>query len=243
MFKTAYRDGTLREKLFGRGPRLPASHPAARHRRSPAAVGDARILRWRRRSAAGCAVCCSTGARARARPAAGRPSGLLQVITCGPHGADAGRRQRATDVSSTAAAWAPRPAPRASLGSRWRAATRAPTAGGGGRDLAGGRGLRDLFGRAADCRALPRPSSARSSSRVRAAWVRVDRVLQLHRSRPLGKSRSSAFAGSSSLCVLLDLVLRPRPYCRVLVVADGRRQLIHGLVDVTLQRRAPRACL
>ncbi len=27
-FKTSYREGALREKLFGRGPRLPASHPA-----------------------------------------------------------------------------------------------------------------------------------------------------------------------------------------------------------------------
>jgi FMN-dependent oxidoreductase (nitrilotriacetate monooxygenase family) len=33
IYKTAYRDGTLRDKLFGRGPRLPATHPAARHRR------------------------------------------------------------------------------------------------------------------------------------------------------------------------------------------------------------------
>ena len=27
-FKTAHRPGTLRDKLFGRGDRLPASHPA-----------------------------------------------------------------------------------------------------------------------------------------------------------------------------------------------------------------------
>jgi len=31
-YKQAYRPGTLREKLFGRGPRLPVSHPAARVR-------------------------------------------------------------------------------------------------------------------------------------------------------------------------------------------------------------------
>lgn len=31
-YKTAYAPGTYREKLFGRGPRLPADHPAARHR-------------------------------------------------------------------------------------------------------------------------------------------------------------------------------------------------------------------
>ena len=35
VFKTAYREGTLREKLFaGRGPRLPGSHPGAGYRRS-----------------------------------------------------------------------------------------------------------------------------------------------------------------------------------------------------------------
>ena len=32
IYKTAYADGTLREKLFGRGPRLPDTHPAARQR-------------------------------------------------------------------------------------------------------------------------------------------------------------------------------------------------------------------
>ncbi len=32
VFKTAYRQGTLREKLFGKGPRLEAPHPAARYR-------------------------------------------------------------------------------------------------------------------------------------------------------------------------------------------------------------------
>lgn len=36
-YKTAYDQGTLREKLFpGRGPWLPAQHPAASHRRTPA---------------------------------------------------------------------------------------------------------------------------------------------------------------------------------------------------------------
>ena len=34
IYKTAYADGTLPEKLFGRGPRLPETHPAARHRRT-----------------------------------------------------------------------------------------------------------------------------------------------------------------------------------------------------------------
>jgi hypothetical protein len=29
LFKHDYAPGTLREKLFGRGPRLPANHPAA----------------------------------------------------------------------------------------------------------------------------------------------------------------------------------------------------------------------
>lgn len=32
VYPTAYREGTLREKLFGEGPYLPASHPAARYR-------------------------------------------------------------------------------------------------------------------------------------------------------------------------------------------------------------------
>lgn len=32
LFKREYRDGTYREKLFGTGRRLPANHPAARHR-------------------------------------------------------------------------------------------------------------------------------------------------------------------------------------------------------------------
>jgi FMN-dependent oxidoreductase (nitrilotriacetate monooxygenase family) len=35
VYRTAYQPGTLREKLFGRGPRLPPSHRAARYRRSP----------------------------------------------------------------------------------------------------------------------------------------------------------------------------------------------------------------
>lgn len=38
-YQTEYRPGTLREKLFGRGPRLPATHPAARHRRAPITNG------------------------------------------------------------------------------------------------------------------------------------------------------------------------------------------------------------
>lgn len=32
VFKTAYREGTLREKLFGKGPRLAAPHPGAQYR-------------------------------------------------------------------------------------------------------------------------------------------------------------------------------------------------------------------
>ncbi len=36
-FKTAYRPGTLRNKLFGRGDRLPASHPASHRAMQPAA--------------------------------------------------------------------------------------------------------------------------------------------------------------------------------------------------------------
>ncbi|HET7445278.1 MAG TPA: LLM class flavin-dependent oxidoreductase [Solirubrobacterales bacterium] len=35
-YRTAYDEGTLREKFFGRGDRLPETHQAARHRRSPA---------------------------------------------------------------------------------------------------------------------------------------------------------------------------------------------------------------
>jgi long-chain alkane monooxygenase len=37
VYRTAYDAGTLREKMFGRGSRLPATHPAARHRRSAVA--------------------------------------------------------------------------------------------------------------------------------------------------------------------------------------------------------------
>ncbi len=37
-YRTAYDDGTLREKFSGRGPRLPETHQAARHRRNPAAT-------------------------------------------------------------------------------------------------------------------------------------------------------------------------------------------------------------
>lgn len=33
-YKTSYAEGTLRHKLFGRGPRLPETHRAARHRRA-----------------------------------------------------------------------------------------------------------------------------------------------------------------------------------------------------------------
>jgi hypothetical protein len=32
VYATAYREGTLREKLFGEGPYLPATHPAHRFR-------------------------------------------------------------------------------------------------------------------------------------------------------------------------------------------------------------------
>ena len=32
VYPTAYREGTLREKLFGDGPLLPDTHPAARYR-------------------------------------------------------------------------------------------------------------------------------------------------------------------------------------------------------------------
>jgi FMN-dependent oxidoreductase (nitrilotriacetate monooxygenase family) len=35
VYRTAYEPGTLREKLFGRGPRLPSTHGAARYRRAP----------------------------------------------------------------------------------------------------------------------------------------------------------------------------------------------------------------
>ncbi|MEN3280291.1 MAG: long-chain alkane monooxygenase [Solirubrobacteraceae bacterium] len=39
VYRTSYDPGTLREKLFGRGPRLPASHRGARHRRVAAIAG------------------------------------------------------------------------------------------------------------------------------------------------------------------------------------------------------------
>ena len=32
VYPTAYREGTLRDKLFGDGPLLPAEHPAAQYR-------------------------------------------------------------------------------------------------------------------------------------------------------------------------------------------------------------------
>jgi hypothetical protein len=32
VYRTAYHPGTLGQKLFGRGPRLPASHPGSRYR-------------------------------------------------------------------------------------------------------------------------------------------------------------------------------------------------------------------
>jgi len=42
VYKTAYREGTLREKLFpGRGPRLHVTHPGAGYRRAPAKAGHA----------------------------------------------------------------------------------------------------------------------------------------------------------------------------------------------------------
>jgi FMN-dependent oxidoreductase (nitrilotriacetate monooxygenase family) len=37
VYRTSYDEGTLREKLFGRGPRLPETHRAARHRRAAVA--------------------------------------------------------------------------------------------------------------------------------------------------------------------------------------------------------------
>jgi alkanesulfonate monooxygenase SsuD/methylene tetrahydromethanopterin reductase-like flavin-dependent oxidoreductase (luciferase family) len=37
VYRTEYDRGTLREKLFGRGPRLPSTHRGARHRRAPVA--------------------------------------------------------------------------------------------------------------------------------------------------------------------------------------------------------------
>jgi hypothetical protein len=38
-YKTSYAEGTLRHKLFGRGPRLPETHRAARYRRVTEEVG------------------------------------------------------------------------------------------------------------------------------------------------------------------------------------------------------------
>jgi hypothetical protein len=32
VYRTAFDEGTLRQKLFGRGDRLPPTHPGARHR-------------------------------------------------------------------------------------------------------------------------------------------------------------------------------------------------------------------
>jgi hypothetical protein len=40
-YKTEYRPGTLREKLFGRGPRLPQTHRAAQYRDLAAAPATA----------------------------------------------------------------------------------------------------------------------------------------------------------------------------------------------------------
>jgi long-chain alkane monooxygenase len=42
VYRTRYEPGTLRHKLFGRGPRLPASHRAASHRHSQVAGGGHR---------------------------------------------------------------------------------------------------------------------------------------------------------------------------------------------------------
>jgi FMN-dependent oxidoreductase (nitrilotriacetate monooxygenase family) len=41
LYKAAYAPGSLREKLFGRGPRLPESHPGARYRRPANRPGGA----------------------------------------------------------------------------------------------------------------------------------------------------------------------------------------------------------
>ena len=41
-YRTEYASGTLREKLFGAGPRLPATHPAARYRDLAAVAGRGR---------------------------------------------------------------------------------------------------------------------------------------------------------------------------------------------------------
>jgi len=39
VYRTSYDEGTLREKLFGRGPRLPETHRGAGYRRAPAVAG------------------------------------------------------------------------------------------------------------------------------------------------------------------------------------------------------------
>jgi len=45
VYKTAYREGTLREKLFpGRGPRLHSTHPGAGFRRLPTSAADVRQI-------------------------------------------------------------------------------------------------------------------------------------------------------------------------------------------------------
>ena len=41
VYKHEYTPGTLREKLFGAGPRLPANHPGARYRDLSALHSDA----------------------------------------------------------------------------------------------------------------------------------------------------------------------------------------------------------
>ncbi len=40
VYKTSYDEGTLREKLFRRGPLLPDTHPAAGFRRNAGAVAE-----------------------------------------------------------------------------------------------------------------------------------------------------------------------------------------------------------
>ena len=40
IYKTSYQDGTLREKLFGKGSRLPPSHPGAGYRFGPVKLGE-----------------------------------------------------------------------------------------------------------------------------------------------------------------------------------------------------------
>ncbi len=43
VFKQEYREGTLREKLFGGGPRLAAPHPGASYRRDTAASVEEKV--------------------------------------------------------------------------------------------------------------------------------------------------------------------------------------------------------